>query len=216
MKSYELFLDDVMMHAPGCTSELALHALRQSAVEFCTRTNVVRAELDPVDTEAGVQDYDFEPGVQQSVHRVMAAWYKLRPLNAYAPDQIEDAGVYRPGLLADSGLGEPQLLYQRNDTSFSLYPVPEVSEVAAVTVHAAMKPTRTATHFADILYNEWVEAIADGALYRLHASPSKPYTDMNAAAFRRARFERAVSDARIQVNSGRVRANLRVKQRPFV
>jgi hypothetical protein len=214
MRAIELFLDDVMMHAPGCPADVALAAIRQSAIEFASRSLTVKRELDPVDLEAGVQDYDFEPALQQTVHLVFRAWCGRDELRVFAPDELR-VDAYRPGLLDDAGLGSPRVLLQRDEKSYSLFPVPREAQPGALTLHVALKPTRTATHLADVLYDDWVESIASGALYRLLSSPHKPYTDVAGAAVRRSWFERAVAVARMQINQGHTRAALRVRQRPF-
>jgi len=214
MKDQDLFLDDVMAHAPGCPVETARAAIRQSAIEFCFRSDLLRYEVGPLDVRAGETEYDFEAPPQTGVHRLLHAWFRDRELSVLTPDDPLAVSSYREDLV--TGAATPTAVIRRTDNTFHLLPSPSVDADDALFLTVAVRPLRTATRYADELYADWLDAIAHGALYRLMLSPAKPYTDVNGAAVRRQWFEAAVAQARAYTNKGKSQASMRVASRPFV
>ena len=213
-KTYEQFLDYVMPHVPGCPVELAVQAIRNTTIEFCERTLILQRDHDPVTVVANVQDYDCEPPTGYLVHKVMKAWYKERELTPFTPDQISDAFAYRrkiDGVTPNKT--DPQRFYQKDERTFSLHPWPVETVVEAVTMRVALKPTRASTSVDDVIYEDWMDAIAAGALVRLQMSPAKPYTLPNAAAINQQIYTQKLNEARQKAIRGHVRGNQQIKLR---
>lgn len=213
-KTYEQFLDHVMPHVPGCTPDMAVQAIRNTAIEFCERTLILQRDHEPVTVTANVQDYDFAPPRNYLVHKVMKAWFKNRELVPLTPDQVSDPFAYRSSIAGENAnKTEPYWLYQKDERTFSVLPWPVETVNEAVTMRVALKPTRASTTIEDVIYEDWLEAIAAGALVRLQMSPAKPYTLPNAAALNQQIYMTKTNEARQKAIRGHVRGNQQIKLR---
>lgn len=216
MKNLNAFLMYVMPYARGCPQVVARQAILDSAIEFCEMSGAIQQTLDPVTAVAGVTEYDLPLPTRQDLVQVKRAWYKDSELVPAALDAIRTAQAWRnsiPGVEATTG--EPREFYTVNRSSIGLYPKPRTTEANVITVRVALKPARTATQLEDELFDDWVEVIAAGALYRLHSAPGEPYTDTAKAADRDRQFRAGVNKGKLLVNTGRVRGELSVQMRPF-
>jgi hypothetical protein len=77
-------------------------------------------------------------------------------------------------------------------------------------LRVALKPTRKATTFDDILFEDYAEGIAHGAKYRLLGMANKPWTNGPAAASALSLFNAAVNVARNRAARGNTRGDVRV------
>lgn len=213
-KSYEDFLDYVMPHVPGCTKEMAVLEIRNTTIEFCERTLILQRDHDPLSVVANQQDYDFEPPQGYLVHKVMKAFYKTRELTPLTPDQLTDVFAYRDSVAGENATKtEPYRIYQKDERTFSLHPWPSETVENALTMRVALKPTRTSSNIEDVIFEDWLDAIAAGALVRLHLSPAKPYTLPNAAALNQQTYLAKTNEARQKAIRGHVRGNQQIKLR---
>lgn len=211
-KSYEDFLDYVMPHVPGCTPEMAVQAIRNTVIEFCERTLILQRDHDPMSVVASQQDYDFEPPQGYLVHKIMKAWYKTRELRPLTPDQISDPFLYRSSIAGETpNKTEPYWIYQKDERTFSLNPWPVETVQNALTMRVALKPSRASNNIEDVIYEDWLEGIAAGALVRLQMSPAKPYTLPNAAALNQQLYVAKTDEARQRAIRGHVRGNQQIK-----
>lgn len=213
-KTYEQFLDYVMPHVPGCPVELAVQAIRNTTIEFCERTLILQRDHDPVTAVAGVQDYDFEPPTGYLVQKVMKAWYKNNELVPFTPDQISDPFAYRTMIAGEkANRTDPLRIIQKDERTFSLHPLPSQTVAEAITMRVALKPTRASTEVEDVMFEDWLDGIAAGALVRLQMSPAKPYTLPNAAALNQQIYIAKTNEARQRAIRGNVRGNQQIKLR---
>ena len=213
-KTYEQFLDYVMPHVPGATKEMAIQEIRNTVIDFCEKTLILQRDHDPVTVVKNVQDYDFEPPTGYLVQKVMRAWFKTTSLTPLTPDQISDPFAFRRKIDGENpNKTDPHFLLQKDERTFTLYPWPVETVVEAVTMRVALKPTRDSTSVEDVIFEDWVEAIAAGALVRLQMSPAKPYTLPNAAAINQQIYMAKTNEARQRAIRGHVRGNQQIKLR---
>lgn len=211
---YELFLDEVLPHVPGCSVELALLAIKNSVIEFCEKSLILQRDADPVTVLANVSDYDLDADTGYKVVKVMKAWYKNTELQPIAPDEIVSPSAYNPNVVGSTASSQPPTrIYQKDDVTFSLYPAPPERVVGAVTMRVALKPTRSSTEIEDVIYEDYAEAIGYGAKYRLMGTPAKPFTNPQAAGSSLAMFMQLVNSARQKAVRGYVRSSMSVQMR---
>src|SRR5574343_1749686 len=91
----ESFLPRMLPNAVGCTEPLALQALLDSAIEFCHRSVVVTATLDPMVVQADVSTYPLDLPAGTAVEHVLRVWYRGNLLSA-APYETATALYSRP------------------------------------------------------------------------------------------------------------------------
>ena len=202
------FLSRLLPQVPGCSEPLAYQSLVDSAIEFCEKSLILRQDLDAFFSVDGRRVYDLDPPTaNHGIARVISVTADGRQLTGLFEEDY-------PSLGADTG--RPLAFYTtRIDNEFvlNLYPVPD--ERLRVVVHAALKPTRGTTQVDDDLYNNWADAIIDGAISRIARIPNQPFSDVNYASAMASSAREKTARARIEAYHGRVRGGTSVKMRPF-
>ena len=66
--SYETLFPDVIPVVNDCPDSLIERNIRSAVIEFCEKTGIYQAELDPVTTVGGLHEYDLEPPNGTVVH----------------------------------------------------------------------------------------------------------------------------------------------------
>jgi len=212
-KPYSAFLDYVMPEVPGCTTEMALLEIKNTVIDFCEKSLVLKADHDPVTATAGVIDYDLEPPDGYLVVKIEQAWYKGQKLDPMSPDQVQTPSIYNQnsGYLVNKG--DPRLFIQKDPRTFSLYPIPGETVPLSITMRISLKPTRTSTTIEDVIFEEYAEVIGHGAVSRLALSPGKPYSNRQLAADKQSLYIAGLNVARDRAQKGFVRASQHVRMR---
>lgn len=206
------FYPYVLPEVPGCPEPTVDIALRSALIEFCEKTLVIQRDLDPVTVVKGITDYDIDPPASQLVSRLMRVWYKDVELAPTAPDNVHNAEVYNTLFTgADKERSDPRMFIQKDERTFSIYPIPKDTVANGLTIRAALKPTRNAETVEDVLFEDYAETVAHGAKYRLLSMASKPWTNGPAASLALAAFNSGINVARQRASRGHTRADLRVR-----
>jgi hypothetical protein len=214
MATLTSFYPYVLPDVPGCPEISVDLALRSSLIEFCEKSLILQRDHDPLTVVAGVVDYDFEPPTGNLVVKIMKAWYKTKELQPVAPDEIDKSELYNRTFEGASTDGaEPKYILQKDERTFSLFPIPKDNAANALTMRVAYKPTRTTTTVDDVLFEDYAEVIAHGAKARLFMSPGKTYTNPQLAVAAMDQFGRGVNTARQRAVRGHVRSDLSVQMR---
>lgn len=202
------FLSRLLPQVPGCSEPLAYQSILDSAIEFCEKSLVIRQNLDAFFTVDGRSVYDLDPPTSShAIARVISVQLDNKPLHGLFEEDVPNLG--------DSS-GEPTLFHTtRIDNEFvlNLYPIPD--ERQRVTVHVALKPTRSATQVDDDLFNNWSEVVVEGAIARIARIPNQPFSDVNYAFAMANSAKEKTCRARVEAYHGRVRGGTAVKMRPF-
>lgn len=205
MAAIEDFLRTVRPAVPGCPLDLALNAAREALREFCTRTQLWRAALAPLDLQAGKAEYDLAPPADAEVAQVREVHYRGRALQARRVEDLQHLGEWRNADPADA----LQCYLIPTPTVIRFYPAPATDQAAAVVIHAALRPTRLAADCDDVLLDQWEATIAAGARFRLLSM--REWRDGPGAQLALVEFQGGISDARVQVAAGNSRAAMRVR-----
>lgn len=207
MKPVSDFFSRVLPYVPGCPEPTAAQALVDAAIVFCEDTMVVRNQLDTFSTVVGQDAYELDVPLQQQVSRVLTVFVDDTPLPSWTAQGTPPS---------DDARNRPMAFYTtRSNSEFllRLYPTPD--KVYAVKVVAALRPTRTATQLEDDLSSLWSDAVISGALARLMAVPSQPFTNPGEAMRMQMNAIQLARRARTEGNVGHVRGSMRVTPRPF-
>jgi hypothetical protein len=131
-----------------------------------------------------------------------------------APDHVAAAAIYnRRYEDYEANPSTPQFFLQKDERSFTVWPVPDKVYRNGLTMRVALKPTRSSESVEDVIFEEYAEVIAAGALTRLMSSAGKPYNNIQMAAVYKMAFERGINNAKLRMNAGHTRANLTAKMR---
>jgi hypothetical protein len=197
MKALSLFTPMVALHTPGAPDILIEHYVRQSAIQFCNRTKIVKEALDA--EEIGAEGLYDLPSNTVAVELV---YVDGEPIGPVSEDQLRvDSGNWK------TRTGKPTH-YVSSLTQLRLYPLPD--ETVQVEVTVASRPSMTSASLADVLYNEWFEAIVSGAIMSITTLPGQAYSNPDVAKYHRALFEDHVVSAQAKALKQTGYAPLRV------
>jgi len=84
---------------------------------------------------------------------------------------------------------------QSDRRTLFVYPKPTIALQDGVKCQVVLAPNQDAFEVIDIVYDEWAEAIGNGAAMKLLNVPGKAWTDYNAAELRRRQFNKAIAAA---------------------
>jgi len=208
MKSLDLFIPYVEIHCRGASEPLMLQYLRLSAQEFCQRSQIVQ-ETFLTGTVAGDDEVSIETPSQQQFVRLHSVQWKNVSLSLVSTDDA-------PTHAHESDSGSPRVAYLKAPTTgpISLYPIPDTTESDVLSARASFAPTLTATQVTDVLYTDWMEVIASGAIARLQDIPDQPFS-ARGPSVHLAKFERGVNAAKHEARRGRLYVSQRVKPVAF-
>lgn len=217
MKTLDTFMSRILPNVMTCPEITAQEALLDAAIEFCEKTLILRQTLDPLDTEVGTLEYElFSLSTQESVVYPLQVWFKGQLLEPIAADRIASVQAFRTDVSGYTNIQAPPSQYfWVEPNTLGVYPIPDTSENNVLTVRAAVRPTRSATALNDVLYDNWIDAMAAGTLARLHQMKDQPWASSDRALIQRRYFHECIQRARSEASVGRVRGSLSVKPRTF-
>jgi hypothetical protein len=189
---YESLLPEVIPMVPGCPDTLIENNIRSAAIEFCEKTGVYQAELDPLTTVANIYEYDLEPPSGTVVHKVMWVVHEGVDLEPISTNLLEQR---LPKWRNRDNAGTPQYFVKNSQSLFWLVPVPQATSPSSTVLRVQLKPTHTSTACDDDVMTDYREAIINGALTRLLRMPSREWTDYNGASVFNSLFAQGVQDA---------------------
>lgn len=215
MTPYESFFPYVLHEVPGAPDPVVVMAIRNACIEFCERSLILTRDHDPITLTPRVVDYDLEPPIKDTlIIKIQKVFVERNAINPLSPDHVATADIYNRRYEAyEANPSTPNYYLQKDERTITVWPMPDKVYRNALTMRVAMKPTRDSESVEDVIYEDYAEVIAAGALSRLMASSGKPYNNIQMAAVHKMAFERGVNLAKLRMNAGHTRANLTVKMR---
>lgn len=207
--SFEAVVRDVVMQAPHCPEPTALNAVRLTCIDFCRETLLWTYTSDPQDVYAGESLYDVEAPSGATPIVVTAVWHKDRSLSAVGRSAQFLWSQDSPA----SQEGTPRFYTSPTPNQIELSPIPDTSDSLALTIVAAVQPTRTATSADEKIVTYWADALTAGALFRVYLIPNQPFTNAEQAKTRYAMYQQQLTRAKIAASKASTLTNLSVKPR---
>lgn len=201
------FLPEVMPYCQNVPDFIAENAVRNAAIDFCQRSHWLLHQNPDITAVANLNTYVLSPPNDTTCIRVVEAWFNDSPLEAKSQEQLRD--LY--GRDWRVATGTPRYYTQLETCEIILVPMPDTTTAAALSVIAAIQPTRACQSLPEGLYERWLEVIAIGARGRLYETPGQPYSDKAAAGNAAARFRSGINEAKVERNKGLTRGNLSVR-----
>jgi len=176
--SIDKFYQYVAPHIVGAPKQVVLNEIMGAVIEFCDETDVVEVDLDPVIVPTGATEMELDLPSGTRVSRVKS----LTP---------QDGG--------------PQF----NEGSYTLVgslikfiaPLP-MDLIIVATI--ALKPTRSSARCDDALFEDWLDAIVAGTLYKLKLMAGREWADTQAAMVNEAVFRRSMVKAKHMARTKRI------------
>lgn len=201
-----------MPEVPGCPEAVALNAVRNACVEFCKSTDIWPAIL-PIASLANIPSYPLTPPVGADISNVLVVSYNDRVID---PESETDLDQHLPGWRTATNESANKFTIDRAATPIALRLSPIPTITGTITVNVSLKPTPNSTGVGDIIYRDWHEAIAMGALGRLMRMKQKPWSNDIEAMSKDEMFRSEMSDARISVIKGHSKQSLYVEIPKFI
>lgn len=218
-KALSLFVPYVLPALPGCSPLLARRAILHACIDFCKQTDAVQKVLTSQDVVATQQDYAVTPPAVSILVRVLGVSWRGVWLDPVAPADVMSGTALTGADIGTDALverGSPRAFFQKTPevSTISLHPVPDTALVAGLTIKASFAPTVAATVVDDLLYDNWIDTIAAGAIARLRATPHQPFSGDPSTHAKV--YAAGVSAAKHQVFQGKAVSAARVRPRRFV
>lgn len=209
MKPVSAFRARIAGRVPGILDAVIDIAVLDTCIEFCEKTLVVRGMLDTFSTVALDRDYDLMPANQQSVAKVIRVWCDNNEITPVDDDAIGNPFGFVSSV-AGHGVdkGRPRYYNEVEPGVLSLYPIPDAAYV--INARVALRPTRSATHVPDALFENWCEAIVNGSLARLMMQPGEAMNP-KLASLHQGLYVVEVNKALLAANRGNTRAQSTVR-----
>lgn len=211
------FLPYVLPSVPACPDSLAQQAVLAACIEFC-RTSLLVQEVTTDTLVKNISDYTVEVPADHVLVKVMGVWVGDKWLTPMSVENVRSGLALRGATSKEPVLkNSPQAYFQKTPTSeeISVYPVPAETYGEGLAIRAAFAPARNATQVADVLYDNWAEEIAQGALARLHAVPEQSFYSLQLSEICKQKFASALRRAANLARSGQVVAASRIQPVAF-
>lgn len=198
----------VRTEAHGAPDFLIERAIRESAIDFCVKTDAYRLEPENIQIIAGIDEYDLTIPTGTELNHIIDIYRNretLSPVSYTRMLEVQGDGSQR---------GKPKYYAQRDNTVFYVAPVP--SEKETLKVLYSVKPTSTSSSIPDTIGKEYRETLVHGAVYRLQMMSDQPWSNMGAAQSNKALFDQTSAQIMRQVRYGFGGGALTVKSRAFI
>lgn len=191
---FDEWVGKVAIRADGAPDIAIIDAVRESAIELCTKVKLWRDVIDEREREAEVL---LSPSFQGAeVAGVLSVYLDGRIL-AKSESQF------------DEKVGVPRWFWRQTLGMVRLHPAPQGE--FSLRAHVWLRPSRKADGMDDDAGRTAFDAIQHGALYRLLSVPGKPWSAGDAAAWHKAQFDEQLVALRSDAERGRVGAPLRTR-----
>lgn len=198
----------VRSEVQGAPDFMIERAIRDSAIEFCSRSDIYMPEPEFMTVISGINEYAVSLPSGTELNHIIDIFENTSPLNPISYSEL----LQRLG--DESTTGSPRYYAQRDNTDFYLAPIPAAQ--TTIRVMYSVKPTSNSSSIPDTVGKEHRELIAHGALYRLQMMSSQPWANPNAAGVNKQLFERGIGRVIRQVKYGFSGGSLTCKSRAFI
>lgn len=193
----------VLLQVPNCPLFQIEQALRDSAIEFCEKTDAYLQEIEDIQLIAGVDEYDLSPPSGTVINHVLDILRDGQPL----------APVGMRYIHRKKDQGKPVAYTQTDSNTLIFAPTPKDAET--LKVFYSVKPSQNSSSVPDAIAKENTETLVHGALWRLYRIAGTPWSSMETAATYYEMFRRGMGASIRKVRHGYSGATLSVQVPEF-
>lgn len=214
--SFESLLDEVRIFAPNVADPVALHVVRNSAIDFCRRSGIWYEEFDPILCENMVPFYDIPTPAGSVIVMLSEVWYAGVRINPQSNEELKRRYV-NDWTNIEIYNGNPCWYTHTDLCQVRLVPCPKsnTNDEFWLTGIMILQPGRKSLGLPSDIAERWAEGIGYGARARLYNTPDQPYYNPGMAQKYERMFANEWAMAKIQANQARGRGPLHVNKRPF-
>ncbi len=198
----------VRPEAHGAPDFLVERAIRESAIDFCVKTDIYRLEPEDFLVIPSITEYELSIPVGTELNHIVDIYRNkqtLQPVSYTRLLEITGDGTSK---------GKPNYYSQRDNTQFYLALTPNERETLKALY--SLKPSPSSSSIPDTIGEEYKEPLVHGAIYRLQMMTSQPWSNMGAAQSNKALFDQRTGQVTREVKYGYSGGSLTVKSRAFI
>jgi hypothetical protein len=215
--SFETMLDEVRLFVPSVADAVALHAVRNSAIDFCRQTCLWLYGFDPIQGIEMQPVYTIDTPDNSVITLVSELWYGGVRITSQSIEQLKKRYVNNfYDITVYSG---PPAWYTHEDLcTVRLVPCPNTvpaDNPDFITGAVILQPSRISLGMPADIAERWMEGIGYGARARLYGTPDTPAYNPGMATQYERKAMNEIGKAKIQANLGRGRGPLTVNKRPW-
>lgn len=191
------WLPYVQAEVHGCPRAMVFDAIRQALIQFCGQTMIWRYECPAINTIIGVNSYPLEiPSYAQCVS-VRSLNYDNRrpPLKEKTIEQL-----YRDDPTWTTTGGAARYYAFKSPNVVVLGRVPD--ELVQIVAVVALKPKQAVIEVDELLFEDYRDAIASGAIARLMLQAGKAWSNPQLGALHEGKYQDAADKALSRANHG--------------
>ncbi len=210
---------EVAPHIPGCPTAIISATIRKVAIDLCERAKVWRIAITPVSVVSGTYNYALvSPIAGTEVSAILHANMHLtagatdRPIEITTGEVIFGIAPNYPDLVST---GEPRAMFQLDEATANVYPVPDSADTYTINLFAAIRPTPTAATVDSAIASQYRRVLFHGALHELMMLPDRVWTDDQKSLYHGKQWTYLLNAAKARANKGFGRADINIVQRPW-
>lgn len=178
----DVFMPFVMAACAELPEPMAQAYIRQACIDFCVRSGTLRRKSF-ISQQRNVKEYPVWPDACEEVVRVNEVHV--------------DSACYRGGRNTCC-FDHCGCRFTIAEGMLHISSAPQWDKPDSIEVRFVAKPARDACEVDATLYDDWHEAIVDGALAQLYLLPGYKWTSPQLAGVRDVGFARRIRQARVQ------------------
>lgn len=209
MPAYTELLGPIVARAEGCPNVVALDALRNASIDFCIRSRWYATGTQVVLTGEEVPEFGLDT---QVVDICDAKITDKDVLVTYLNDPDAETDT-----LADAGYDYAIRFTDPNNAEITTAEgetEPSVDDPITVDLLVILAPGPDSTEIPLELWRRWSEQLKSGALARLYAEPSMPWSNPQLAGYHHGKFEAAITDAAAEGGRNRIQPARQLRVKP--
>ena len=207
--TYEDFLPYVAPSVNACPTIVAVHSIRQAAIEFCEKAQVWRERMDTLLADGISTRYALPIDDQTEISKLLEVTVGV---SGRQPDTYD---IMKPMDGRDSQRIQTSGRVAWTDNRRDIYLNPMPVEGAEIDVYVSLKPSLNSFSFPDDVFAHHVDPIAAGALARLLKMPKTDWYDVALAVDKRNEFMGAINTQGMAAHLGNGRSKRRSRTRWF-
>lgn len=204
MATWDAFTPQILLETPRCSAPMAEQVVRDTVIEFCRRTRVLKQDHTPISALALTGSYAWAPGASLKVVRAEEVWYDKKKLDVASAEAVSAMYDYWP-----DEEGTPLYYLQEVVETLVIVPKPTDALADAIRAKVSVRPSRAATSIDDTIYDKYLEEIVWGAKAKLFAMREEYWHDPNLAAYNKRMFDQCVARVAGLVDKGHSKMPLR-------
>jgi hypothetical protein len=211
MTNTSVWLPDVSSRVPGASKPEIDKAIITTIREFCTKTLLWKRKLTAVDVVAGTSEYTITAPADAAIVDIDRIEVSDQFVNPTSMDLLDRM----PDTWRSEEASQPSEYMVDAEKVLTLREIPTIGITGGIIIWAILKPTPTATTVPDFIYDDWYEAILNGAVAFLMRIPNKSWSNLEGAEYYSGLYRAFLGDAKAKKVIGKARVSLRVQPSPF-